>query len=52
MKKSIRAENSSFFKIVLKRVLTLPKEDLANATNPAKINRFTKQKHIRGDKTL
>ncbi len=30
----------------LKRVLTLPKAD------PAKNGGFTKQKHIRGDKTL
>ena len=53
MKKSIWAEKSSFFKIALKRVLTLPKaRSLKNAAIPAKNDGFTKQKHIRGDKTL
>ena len=53
MKKSIWAEQNNFFKIALKRVLILPKaRSRKNAAIPAKKYGITKQKHIRGDKTL
>ena len=52
MKKSIWAEKSSFFKIALKRVDTAKSKISTNAAIPAKNYGFTKQKHIRGDKTL
>ena len=52
-KVDLGGKKNNFFKIALKRVLILPKSKISkNAATPSKKSGFTKQKHIRGDKTL